>query len=200
MFDLVWSTTGGPSSSCEMIILRNKSHGEVLRVCMGILTTVLRNEKYGQFLNKNTSPNFHSALLAIWPLTILKRPHFGELSISKFTTYKRKALLRAIHPKVCSKVAQKLPPKFKKVAYFWESFCSRLLLKTWRCICNLTSFVVINIIFKLNITNNRKYFLMTFPMSKHHNVCYRHHSADDQQLLYYNCPMWKCVTVGCPPC
>ena len=116
------------------------------------------------------------------------------------TTYKRKALLRAIHPKVCSKVAQKLPPKFKKVAYFWESFCSRLLLKTWRCICNLTSFVVINIIFKLNITNNRKYFLMTFPMSKHHNVCYRHHSADDQQLLYYNCPMWKCVTVGCPPC
>ena len=42
-----------------------------------------------------------------------------------------------IHPKVCSKVAQKLPPKFKKVAYFWKSFCSRLLLKTWRCICNL---------------------------------------------------------------
>ena len=35
-----------------------------------------------------------------------------------------------IHPKVCSKVAQKLPPKFKKVAYFRESFCSRLLLKT----------------------------------------------------------------------
>ena len=27
--------------------------------------------------------------------------------------------------------------------------------------CNLTSFVVINIIFKLNVTNNRKYFLMT---------------------------------------
>ena len=29
-------TTGGPSSSCEMIILRNKSHGEIIRVCMGI--------------------------------------------------------------------------------------------------------------------------------------------------------------------
>ena len=185
-----------------MIILRNKSHGEVLRVCMGILTTVLRNEKYGQFLNKNTSPNFHSASLATDHLLYWKDPILASypfLSLLR-TTYKRKALLRAIHPKVCSKVAPKLPPKFKKVAYFWESFCSRLLLKTWRCICNLTSFVVINIIFKLNITNNRKYFLMTFPMSKHHNVCYRHHSADDQQLLYYNCPMWKCVTVGCPPC
>ena len=44
--------------------------------------------------------------------------------------------------------------------------------------CNLTSFVVINIIFKLSVTNNRKYFLMTFLMSKHHNVCYRYHSAD----------------------
>ena len=40
------------------------------------------------------------------------------------------------------------------------------------------SLVVINIIFKLNVTNNRKYFLMTFLMSKHHNVCLRHHSAD----------------------
>ena len=37
---------------------------------------------------------------------------------------------------------------------------------------------MINIIFKLNVTNNRKYFLMTFLMSKHHNVCYRHHGAD----------------------
>ena len=43
--------------------------------------------------------------------------------------------------------------------------------------CNLTSFVVINIIYKLNVTNNRKYFLMTFLTSKHHHVCYRH-SAD----------------------
>ena len=30
------SITGGPSSSCEMIILRNKSHNKIIRVCMGI--------------------------------------------------------------------------------------------------------------------------------------------------------------------
>ena len=37
---------------------------------------------------------------------------------------------------------------------------------------------MINIIFNLNETSNRKYFLMTFLMSKPHHVCYRHHSAD----------------------
>ena len=31
---LYFYTTGGPSSSCDMIILRNKNHGEV--VCMGL--------------------------------------------------------------------------------------------------------------------------------------------------------------------
>ena len=37
---------GGPrSSSCEVVILRKKSHGEVLRVCMGIFTTALRYNK-----------------------------------------------------------------------------------------------------------------------------------------------------------
>ena len=34
------STTGSPSSSCEMIILRNNSHGVIIRVCMGIFTAV----------------------------------------------------------------------------------------------------------------------------------------------------------------
>ena len=33
---------GGPSSSCETIILRNKRHGENEKVCMGIFTTALR--------------------------------------------------------------------------------------------------------------------------------------------------------------
>ena len=42
-------TTGGPSSSCEMIILRNNSHGGIIRVCMGIFTTALRNKKYVKF-------------------------------------------------------------------------------------------------------------------------------------------------------
>ena len=88
--------TGGPSSSCEMIILRNKknkSHGEIIRVCMGIYTTALRNNKISQILNKNTSPYFHSALLVIWPLTMLKRIRFSELSISRSTRYIREDLL-----------------------------------------------------------------------------------------------------------
>ena len=58
-------TTGGPSSSCEMIILRNNSHGGIIRVCMGIFTTALRNKKIRQILKKNTSPRFHSVLLVI---------------------------------------------------------------------------------------------------------------------------------------
>ena len=36
---------GDSSSSCEMIILRNKSHGEIIRVCMGIFKIALRNKK-----------------------------------------------------------------------------------------------------------------------------------------------------------
>ena len=44
--------TGGPSSSCEMIILRNNSHGGIIRVCMEIFTTALRNKKIRQILKK----------------------------------------------------------------------------------------------------------------------------------------------------
>ena len=51
---------GGSSSSCEMIILRNNSYGGIIRVCMGIFTTALRNKKIRQILNKNTSPYFHN--------------------------------------------------------------------------------------------------------------------------------------------
>ena len=52
--------TGGPSSSCEMIILQN------LRPLFGI-------EKYSHILNKIASPYFRSTSLVIWPLTMLKR-------------------------------------------------------------------------------------------------------------------------------
>ena len=48
-FDL---DTGGPSSSCEMIILRSNSHGGIIRVCMGIFMTALRNKKIRQILKK----------------------------------------------------------------------------------------------------------------------------------------------------
>ena len=43
------SRTDGPCSSCEMIILRNKSRGGIIRVCMGIFTTALK-KKYSQIL------------------------------------------------------------------------------------------------------------------------------------------------------
>ena len=90
-------TTSGPSSSCEMIILRNNSHGGIIRVCMGIFTTALRNKKIRQILNKNTSPYFHSVSLVIWPLTLMKRAHFSELFISRFLTYIRKAQGWTLH-------------------------------------------------------------------------------------------------------
>ena len=83
--------TGGPSSSCEMIILRNNSHGGIIRVCMGIFTTALRNKKIRQILKKNTSPYFHSVSFVIRPLTSMKRAHFSEF-ISRFSTYIRKAV------------------------------------------------------------------------------------------------------------
>ena len=39
---------------------------------------------------KNASPYFHSASLVVWTLTLLKRGHYSELSISKFPTPARK--------------------------------------------------------------------------------------------------------------
>ena len=79
-------------ASCEMIILRNNSHGGIMRVCMGIFTTALRYKIIRQILKKNTSPYFHSVSLVIWPLTLMKRTHFSEFSIfSRFSTYIRKA-------------------------------------------------------------------------------------------------------------
>ena len=73
-----------------MIILRNNSHGGIIRVCMGIFTAALRNKIIRQILKKNTSPYFYSVTLVIWPLTLMKRTHFSELSISTFSTFLRK--------------------------------------------------------------------------------------------------------------
>ena len=84
------SITGSPSSSCEMVIFRNKSREENFRVCMGIFTAALRNKRCWQILHKNTSPYFHSAMLVLWPFTLFQRGHFSALSISKFTTPKRR--------------------------------------------------------------------------------------------------------------
>ena len=45
---VLYLSTGGPSLSCELIMLRNKSHGEMIRVCMGIFMHALGNKKYSQ--------------------------------------------------------------------------------------------------------------------------------------------------------
>ena len=78
-------------SPCEIRV------SEIIRVCMGIFTAALRNKKLSQILNTNISPYFQSALLAIWPLTMLKRTHFSELSISRFT-HKRSTRLHTPLP------------------------------------------------------------------------------------------------------
>ena len=39
------------------------------------LRPLLGNKKFSQTLNKNTSPYFHRASIAIWPFTMLKRTH-----------------------------------------------------------------------------------------------------------------------------
>ena len=68
-------------SSCEM------SQGEFIRVWMEYLRLLLGIKKHNQFLNKNTSPYFHSASLVIWPLsplTMLKRTHFSKLPFLGF--------------------------------------------------------------------------------------------------------------------
>ena len=76
-------STGNPSSSCEMIILHNNSYGGIIRVFINTIR---------QILNENNSPYFHSVSLVICPFTLMKKKtHFSELSISRFSTYIRKA-------------------------------------------------------------------------------------------------------------
>ena len=52
MYKIPDFSTGGPSSSYEMIILGTNSHGGIIWVCMGIFTTALRNKKIRQILKK----------------------------------------------------------------------------------------------------------------------------------------------------
>ena len=89
--------TGSPSFNCEMIVLHNDSRSGNIRVCMRICTTSLRNKTIRQILNKNTSPYFHSVSLVIWLLFLMKSTHRSELSISRFSTYIRKAKMGSFH-------------------------------------------------------------------------------------------------------
>ena len=71
-----------------MIILQSKSHGEIITVCRRIFTTALRNKKISQVLNENTLLYFQSALLVIVTMLLcLKRTHFSESFISRFTPF-----------------------------------------------------------------------------------------------------------------
>ena len=54
--------------------------------------SVRNKKKYVKF-SINTLPYFYSISLVIWPLTLIKRIHFSELSISRFSTYIREALI-----------------------------------------------------------------------------------------------------------
>ena len=92
---LITGTTGSPISSCERIILHNNSHSGIIRACMRIFMTALRNKKIRQILNKNTSPYFHSLSLIIWPLTLMKEPILASCpfrGLQDSSTYIRKAL------------------------------------------------------------------------------------------------------------
>ena len=64
-FSWPWAgrATGSPGASCEKIILHNNRHGGIIRVCMRIFTTALRNTTIRQILNENNSPYFHSVSL-----------------------------------------------------------------------------------------------------------------------------------------
>ena len=54
------------------------------------LRPLLGSKNNVKFSMKNASPYFHSASLVVWTLTLLKRDHYSELSISKFPTPARK--------------------------------------------------------------------------------------------------------------
>ena len=72
------SRTDGPCSSCEMIILQNKSRGGIIRVCMGIFTTALK-KKYSQILtHRHLAPVVLKQFIdANWPVV------FGEAQFAK---------------------------------------------------------------------------------------------------------------------
>ena len=71
----------------------NKSHGEIIRVCMGKFTTAFRNTK----IQTNSQWKYLTLLpqcIACYLTTYYdERTHFSALSISRFTTYIREAFL-----------------------------------------------------------------------------------------------------------
>ena len=129
-----YSITGGPSSSCEKIILHNNSHGWIVRVCMRMFTTALRNKTIRQILNENNSPYFHSVSLVIWPFTLMKSTH-----------YIRKAQAWTLHfrtPNPRSEKSQCKTVSLKR-SYMSRSFATHLLYLAWpRCFQNRVSTLI----------------------------------------------------------
>ena len=84
--------TGGPSSSCEMIILRNNSYSGIIRVCMGIFMIALGIKKYVKFSIKiphltSTMYRLRSDRLLWWKEPILRKVRFlCTLKTSKWRT------------------------------------------------------------------------------------------------------------------
>ena len=86
-------TTGIPSSRCEMIVMRNKSHGENISLC-GNNNDHSWEVKIPSNSQENISPYFQRALLTVSPLIMLKRSQFSEFFISRFTTPRSSTLSR----------------------------------------------------------------------------------------------------------
>ena len=93
---LITGTTSSPISSCERIILHNNSHSGIIRACMRIFMTALRNKKkYVKFSIKiphltSTAYRLLSGRLLWWKEPILASCPFRGLQDS--STYIRKAL------------------------------------------------------------------------------------------------------------
>ena len=89
--------TGGPSFSYETIILRNKSHGEIIRVCMEIFTTVLRSkiiQSNSQEKYLNLLPQCIACYLTAYYDEKNPFPGFiSELFSFRFTRYRRGSFL-----------------------------------------------------------------------------------------------------------
>ena len=87
--EFTYQITGGPSSSWEM--MRNNSQGGIIRVCMGIFTTALRNKKIRQILKKKYLTLLPQCIACYLTAYFDEKNPFSDLFISRFSTYIRKA-------------------------------------------------------------------------------------------------------------
>ena len=83
------SRTDGPSSSCEMIILRNKSHGEILEFVWEYLRPLLGIKEYSQILtHRHLAPVVLKQFIDAKWLVVLGEAQFAKeaWSASWFST------------------------------------------------------------------------------------------------------------------